>query len=130
MKLIEMAVALDAATQKKMNKVVKAFTTELKRFDKSAKVEVTTDGPFKATVVAELNHWMRPEDINAMWEDLTDAVKKADDNGHIHSLEEHGSGEEFVEALLSSLKPGMKLKAEAFFPTVGFKITWKQIIKK
>lgn len=122
--------ALDPATAKKMAKVVKAFTAEVKRYSHVAKVKMTVTGEFSAEVHAEMNLWMRPMSMDGVWEDTLDAIKKADDAGHIKSIVEDGTGSEYSEALLSGLRPGMKLTAEAFFPTIGYKIEWKQIISK
>jgi hypothetical protein len=119
---------LDPSVAAKTKKVMNAFASELKRFDKKAKVEMEVVGPFHVKITSDLQHYMSPEDINNMWEDLTDAVSKADTEGHIFKMEEEGSGEYFVQGLLSGLRPGMKLNAEAFFPTVGFSIKWKQIV--
>jgi hypothetical protein len=72
---------------------------------------------------------MHPEDINEAYSDITRAIVKADVNGHIQKQEETGSGANFVEALLTGLRPGMKpVMVEAFFPTLMFDITWKNIV--
>jgi hypothetical protein len=101
------------------------------RHKPAPKLSVTVDSPYKATVTIDFQNWMRPETIDDVDEMFKDALKRADVNGHIHQLEvgaAHGS--EFVEAMLSGLKPGMSLKAEAFFPTLEYVITFKQIVSK
>ena len=119
---------LDKSVATKTKKVVGAFTTELKRFDKKAKVEVEILGPFTVRFTSQLTKYFDKRDIEVMWQDLAEAVIKADEAGHIFKIDEDGSGEDFVRGLLTGLKPGMVVKAEAFFPTVGFTIKWKQII--
>lgn len=119
---------LDKSVTTKTKKVVSAFTSELKRFDKKAKVQLQVVGPFSVRIHSDLTHYMNPSDISGMWDDLKSAINKADVDGHIFKIEEDGSGEHFVEALLQGLRPGMVVKAEAFFPTVGFSIKWKQIV--
>jgi len=121
---------LDPAIAKKMAKVMKAFSAEIKRFDKNAKITMTVTGEFSADVHADMTRWMRPEAVNDVWKETTAAIKKADDAGHIHELVEDGSGEHYAEAILSGLRPGMELKAEALFPTIGYQIKWKKIISK
>ena len=32
----------------------------------------------------------------------------------------------FVEAILQGLKPGMTVKAEAFFPTLAYEVKWEE----
>jgi hypothetical protein len=124
--------ALDPATAKKMAKVVKAFTAEVKKYSRgaNAKISMTVTGEFSAKVHADMNLWMRPESMESVWEDTLYAIEKADDAGHIKSITEDGSGPEYSEAILSGLRPGMKLTAEAFFPVIGYEIEWKKIISK
>lgn len=119
---------LDPSVTAKTKKIVSAFSTELKRFDKKAKVEVEVLGPFSVRIQSDLTRYMHPMNMDGMWEDLKDAIEKADTEGHIFKLEEDGTGEHFVEAILQGLRPGMEVKAEAFFPVVGFTIKWKQIV--
>jgi hypothetical protein len=74
---------------------------------------------------------MHPEDIDAVDDDFKFALKQADVDGHIFKLEVgNATGSHFVEAMISGLKPGMTVKAEAFFPTLEYEITFKQIMKK
>lgn len=119
---------LDKSVVTKTKKVVNAFTTELKRFDKKAKAEVEILGPFTVRITSELTKYFDASDIEMIWQDTSKAVVNADEAGHIFKIEEEGSGNEFVKALLVGLKPGMVVKAEAFFPTIGFTIKWKQIV--
>ena len=129
MNLKEVAlVTLDKSVVAKTKKVVNAFSSELKRFDKKAKVEIEVLGPFHVKFTSDLTAYFSPENLTAMWDDLEDAVYHADTEGHIFKLEAEGSGARFVESLLQGMRPGMIVKAEAFFPVVGFSIKWKQIV--
>lgn len=121
---------LDKSIVSKSTAISKAFERELKRWDKSARVEIEPLGPFNARITSDLNRWFDVEDIKIIWEECKSAIEKADTAGDIFKIEENGSGEHFVEALLSGLRPGMPVVAEAFFPTIGFDIKWKQIINR
>lgn len=59
------------------------------------------------------------------------AITSADKEGYISSIEigEVSVGENFVEAILSGLRPGMPVIAEAFFPTISYEVKWKNIMK-
>ena len=101
---------------------------ETARFGK-AKFEMKVLDPLKVQIIIEMQKFMHPESIEDAYSELTRTITKADVNGHIHKLEESGSGTQFVEALLTGLRPGMKpIMVEAFFPTIMFDITWKNIV--
>lgn len=91
---------------------------------------VTVLSAFKAKITLELQHWRHPEDIEAIDEDFKFAIQQADENKHIFKLEVgDATGSQFAEALLSGLRPGMTVKAEAFFPTFEYIVTFKQLMK-
>ena len=97
----------------------------------SPKLEVSVKSPYAATISIDFQNFMHPADIDAADENFKDALKKADVNGHIHKLETGNSvGSNFVEVVLSGLKPGMTVKAEAFFPYLAFEVTFKQIVSR
>lgn len=101
------------------------------RHKPAPKLSVTVQKSHEATMTIDFQNWLRSEAIDDADKMFKDALKDADVNGHIHSLEvgaAHGS--EFVEALLSGLKPGMNVKSEAFFPTLEYVITFKQIVSR
>lgn len=101
------------------------------RHKPAPKLSVTVQKPYEATVTIDFQNWLRPESIDDADKMFKEALKDADVNGHIHKLEvgaAHGS--EFVEAMLSGIKPGMTIKAEAFFPTLEYVITFKQIMSR
>ena len=130
MKLLEVAEAqLDPSIEKKVQKTMKALKAEAARFGKN-QISIKVMSPFKVEFTIEFQRFMHPEDLKAMWPDLQDALKKSDTEGHIHKIEENGSGENFVDAILSGLRPGMMVKADAFFPTVIYEVTWKQIVSR
>ena len=131
MKLLEVAnVALDPSVIKKTTRVFNAAKKEIARYGK-ATAELKPTGPFTVQLIFDMQRYMHPEDIQNAYEDVSDAINKADVDGHIHKLEESGHGHEFVEALLTGLRPGMApIKVDAFFPTLMWDITWKQIVSK
>jgi hypothetical protein len=97
----------------------------------SPKLEVKVESPYKARITIDFQRVMDPKSIIAADEDFEFALSTADVNGHIHKLEVGNSnGPEFVEAFLSGLRPGMKLNAEAFFPTLEYVVTFKQVISR
>lgn len=123
-------VTLTPDIQKKANRIFNAAKKEISRYGK-CKAELKPVKDNKIEIIFEMQHFMHPGDIKNAYEDVTDAIKKADTEGHIFDLQETGSGENFVEALLTGLRPGMKpVMVEAFFPTFMWDITWKQIISK
>ena len=134
MNLNEVTGTFDPSFAKYLKKAEGAVRSELKSYFKhkpSPKLEVTFEKPFEARVTLDFQQWLHPGDIDAVDEDFADALKKADVNGHIHKLEVgNAHGSHFVEAMISGLKPGMTVKAEAFFPTLEYVITFKQIISK
>ena len=131
MKLLEVAGAtLSPDIEKKSNKIFSAVKKETARYGK-AKFEMKALEPLKVQIIVEMQKFMHPEDINDAYSEITRAIVKADVNGHIQKQEETGSGANFVEALLTGLRPGMKpIMVEAFFPTLMFDITWKNIVSK
>lgn len=130
MKLTEVsAPSFDAKIEKNLQKILKAVKKEATRFNKHS-IEVIAHGPFKAEVAVHFERYMSPESINDITNEIKSAIIDADENGHIFKLD-YGDlchGENFAEALLTGLRPGMSLKAEALFPTVSFEITWKNIV--
>ena len=131
MKLFEVAGAtLTPDIEKKSNKIFAAVKKEVARYGK-AKFEMKVLEPLKVQIIIDMQRYMHPGDIESAYSDITRAIAKADVNGHIHKQEETGNGPDFVEALLSGLEPGMKpIMVEAFFPTLMFDITWKNILPK
>jgi hypothetical protein len=125
-------VAVSREMQTNINRTTKAVKAEIKRYsERKEQVELTIQAPNKATYLIEINRYMHPEDIVAMHKDLVDAIRSSDENGHIHSVEDTGStGEHAAEAVLTGLRKGMKVLPEAFFPTVQYTVTWKQIVSR
>lgn len=131
MKLFEMAAdkQLTPVIAKRATKVVNAIKKAVKNYGKNT-VTLNVLTETSARIDIDFHQWMRAESITDIYDELSYLIKKTDVEGYINSLEEVGHGAEFVEALLSGLKPGMSLRAEAFFPTISFEIKWKNIIKK
>lgn len=98
----------------------------------SPKLEVKILSPYKAKMTIEFQSYLDPKSIEYAENDFKDALVKADINGHVHKIElgDASVGFEFVDAILGSLRPGMKVVAEAFFPTLEFEITFKQIVSR
>lgn len=116
---------------KKAEKHVRSELSSLFKEKLSPKLEVKVESAYKARVTLELQRFAHPKDIDAIEEDFKFALEQADVNGHIFKIElGNSNGPNFVEALVSGLRPGMTVKAEAFFPTFEYEITFKQIMKK
>ena len=132
LRLAEETSAVSKEMQSNINRATKAVKTEIKRYsEQREQVVVSVQAPNKATYLIEFNSYMDPQDIVSMHKDLVDAIKASDENGHIHSIEDTGSsGEGTVEAILGGLRRGMKVLPEAFFPTVEYTVTWKQIVSR
>jgi hypothetical protein len=94
------------------------------------KVEMTKLAENKFQFEIDFQHWMRSETIADVNREFEDAIRRSDKEGHIFKIEADGVGDEFVEALLSGLRPGMKLTAEAFFPLVSFTVTWTVVTRR
>ena len=130
MKLLEVAnTMLKPDIQKKADKIEKAVKKEMLRYGK-CKVSWKPQDEVKATIYVDFERFMHEEDINGAYEEFKDAINKADTDGHIFKLTDEGHGAQFVNALLTGLRPGMTVKAEAFFPTLGYEITWKNIVSR
>lgn len=120
------------AFAKYLKKAEKHVRSELaSTFRTKPKFEVKVISPYKATMTLDMQQFMHPQDIDAVAEDFKFALKQADTESHVFKIEDGAShGSNFVEAILGGLRPGMTVKAEAFFPTIEYEITFKQIMKK
>jgi hypothetical protein len=118
--------------QQNFNRTAAAIRKELKPFfeqKETVKVEVLSPNSAKFTI--DFNYWLREETIRDVHQEFEDAIKKSDVNGHIQSIEEGNShGDQYVEALLSGLRRGMKVKVEAFFPTAEKIVTWQIVTRR
>jgi hypothetical protein len=131
MKLNEVATALDPTISKKVQKTLKFIKSELKN---SGKYELTVNplAENKAEFVIDFKHYVHEMDMKAIDENFEFAIKQADEEGHIFKIEvgDGAHGYKFVDSILGGLRPGMTVKAEAFFPTFSYVVTWKMIMKK
>lgn len=131
----EMAdLVLDPMPAKGTAKAVKAVKEKLKQYSTQKPLpDVTVENisPNEAKICVDIHRWHRPKDIIRIGEDIVDAIESSDKEGYIYKIVDgDGVGPEFCEALLSGLRPGMKLRAEAFFPYLEYVVTWKKMIKK
>lgn len=93
------------------------------------KVEVLSANSAKYTV--EFNYWMRPEMIEDVGKTAEEIVKAAKIPGEVFKIDVDGTGPEYVEAMLGSLRKGMKpIRVEAFFPDLYITVTWKNIVSR
>ncbi len=123
------AVVLDPEVSKMASKTMTEVKANLKSFGK-ADYQIVPKSAFKAEIVVNFKKVLDPRMIRNASALFYDAIDEADVNGRTASIQETGNGENFVEAVIAGLKPGMVVKAEAFFPTLSYEITWKQMIKK
>lgn len=132
MKLNEMSPQLTPVVAKKATKTVNAVKQGMRELSiGKASVTMNVMSPLKVEIIVEFPKWLDSSTIRIVYDEFERAIKNADVDGHIQKLElGNGVGEEFVEALLQGLKPGMKLNAEAFFPTFAYEITWQNILPK
>ena len=131
MKLNEVAVALNPDIAKKANKAVKFIKSEIKNSGKySLTVEPKSEN--KAIFVLSFQRYVPEEDMKAIDEDFKFAIEQSDSEGHIFKIEvgDEAHGYKFVDSILGGLRPGMTVKAEAFFPSFSYEVTWKMIMKK
>jgi hypothetical protein len=120
--------SLNAGVAKKMNHVMTAVKKAAAGRGPKPKVELRVVSDLKAEVIVEYQRYMDPSVISQASEDIHDAIVKADEYGHIAKIEETGNGPNFADAVLVGLRPGMPVKAEAFFTTLMFQVTWRQVI--
>lgn len=100
------------------------------------KKELKLRGTLQMTVLSEhsaryeLDHpaVMDDRSFEAVIKDVMSVLKRADEEGHFQRVEDNSSNP--AEVLLHSLRPGMTVKAEAFFPTFEFVVTWKQVTRR
>jgi hypothetical protein len=117
---------------KKAARVQKSIQTHLKSWlTHGEKVQVTALGSHKVSFRIDFKYWMRSSTIDDVDEEFKYAITKSVDADHVFSIEIGAStGPEFVEAMLSGIRPGMLLHAEAFFPEIEYIVTWKQIVSR
>ena len=131
MKLNEVAVALTPDIQKKADRALKYIKSELKGTPKyKIRLEVLSSN--KVDIILAFERCIHEKDLKAIDEDLKFAIEQSDKEGHVFKIEDstQAHGYQYLDALLSGLRPGMTLKAEAFFPSLGYEVTWKQIMKR
>jgi hypothetical protein len=130
MKLNEMSPVLTPVISKKATKTFNAVKKALKPYG-PAVFEMKTLSETSVEITADFQRWLAPETILDAYQEMEYTIKKADEEGHLFKVEVgNGVGADFVEAILSGLRPGMPVKAEAFFPLLAYEVTWKNIIKK
>jgi hypothetical protein len=131
MKLTEVVTTLDRSLNGKVDKTIKYIKSELKN---SGKYELTVKplGENKAEFIIDFKHYVSEMDMKAIDENFKFAIDQADKEGHIFKTEigDAAHGFKFVDSILGGLRPGMTVKAEAFFPTFSYAVTWKMIMKK
>jgi hypothetical protein len=131
MKLTEVVTTLDRSLNGKVDKTIKYIKSELKN---SGKYELTVKplGENKAEFIIDFKHYVSEMDMKAIDENFKFAIDQADKEGHIFKTEigDAAHGFKFVDSILGGLRPGMTVKAEAFFPTFSYVVTWKMIMKK
>ena len=116
---------------KSASKTLKAVKAILKSYGK-ANVQMNVLSETSVEFVADFQHVVSPSGIQNVYVDMKHAITSADAEGYISSIEigEVSVGEHFVEAILSGLRPGMPVIAEAFFPTISYEVKWKNIINR
>lgn len=122
---------LTPAIRIKAAKTLNAVKSLVKSYGQ-AKVEIVVITETSVEIVVDFQHWLRPETIGDVYDEMRNIILKADTEGHIFSVSagDHAVGEHFVEAILSGLRPGMPVKAEVFFPTISYEIKWKNVISR
>ena len=131
MKLNEVAVALDPAIARKANRTAKFIKSEIKNAGKfEFSMEPTAEN--KVVFTLRFQHYVAEQNLKAIDEDFKFAIKQSDEEGHIFKIQvgDGAHGYKFVDSILGGLRPGMTVKAEAFFPTFSYEVTWKMIMKK
>lgn len=128
--LLEQSLSSDVT--KKASRTALAIKKALKPYMlHGEKLEVQPLAENKAAFTIDFNRWIRSENLSEIWDEMRLAIESADLEGHLHKVEiGNGSGDEYAEALLQGLRPGMKVDAAAFFPTIEYIVTWKMIIKR
>ena len=131
MKLNEVAIALTPDIAKKVNKAVKFIKSEIKNSGKYT-LTVEPKSENKVEFIMDFQRYVPEMDMQAIDEDFKFAIEQSDAEGHIHKIEvgDAAHGFKFVDSILGGLRPGMVVKAEAFFPSFSYEVTWKMIMKK
>lgn len=130
MKLNEMSPVLTPVISKKASKTLNAVKKAIKPFGK-ADVQMNVLSETSVEIIADFQRWLPPETIDEVYDEMKYVINKADEEGHLFSVDVgNGVGADFVEAILSGLRPGMPVKAEAFFPTIAYEVKWKNVMKK
>lgn len=122
---------LNTVIAKNATRTLNAVKTILKSYGK-ANIYMNVLSETSVEIVADFQHIVSPGGIQNVYIDMKYAINSADKEGYISSIEigEVSVGENFVEAILSGLRPGMPVVAEAFFPTISYEVKWKNIMKR
>jgi hypothetical protein len=122
---------LNTVIAKNATRTLTAVKTILKSYGK-ANIYMNVLSETSVEIVADFQHIVSPGDIQNVYIDMKSAINSADKEGYISSIEvgEVSVGENFVQAILSGLRPGMPVVAEAFFPTISYEVKWKNIMKR
>jgi hypothetical protein len=123
---------LELLAEGEPTKQMKRFERKLKELFKSelkmnGKLMMTVLSPFSASYEFKYERVLDDRSFEAMIKDIQSVLRQADEEGHVHKIDDHSSNP--AEVLLNSLRPGMKVDADAFFPTISFTVTWKQLMK-
>ena len=132
MKLTEMQdIVLIPMVSKKSAKLLQRMKKAVLQYG-PATVTARPISPTTVEFIAEFHRWLRPDSIEDVYSDMAHEVHLLDEEGWVHTdgPGDNAVGAEFVEAILMGLRKGMKLDAEAFFPTLSYEVKWKNIISK
>jgi hypothetical protein len=111
---------------KRIEKLLKdLFKSELSL---NGKLSMTVNSQFSATYEFSYDRVMDNKSFDIMIKDVESVIRRADEEGHVNRVIDSSANP--AEVLLHSLRPGMTVKAEAFFPTISFTIEWKRIVKR
>jgi hypothetical protein len=114
-----------------INKTRVALLATLKKWSLKSDLLAATVPPNQAIFTIDVQKWLRPEDISELTDDLKTTIERAKIPGELFKIVDNSFGSEFVEAMLSGLRPGMKsIPVESFFPTFQFEVTWKNVVSR
>lgn len=100
-------------------------------FEQKEQVEMKILSENSAVFSIEFNHWLRPEAITDVAKAAEEIVREAKIKGEVFKVDVDGTGEGYVEALLSGLRNGMlPVNVQAFFPDFTIIVTWKNIVSR
>lgn len=129
--LEETAINYSPDIAKSVKRVEATIRKEFKRLGPFS-IEIDAVESHKVKFTVEMQRWLNytDKDFDLFESELKSSIDHADTDSKIFKVElPIWPTGQYYEAILGGLRPGMTLKADAFFPMFEVVVTWKKMIK-